>query len=86
MKPKKPTRKQLFVSDKCQCWSYTIVKMRAKQYLGDSVYVDYDGYYLILTTENGIKESNRILLEPKVFEALKNYVDRLKEPQPQDPL
>ena len=60
--------------------------MADKQYLGDSVYVDYDGYHFILTTENGDEVSNRVFLEPIVFAALKNYVDRLKEPQPQDPL
>ena len=61
--------------------------MADKQYLGDSVYVDYDGYNLILTTGHGVGVvANRIILEPTVFAALKNYVDRLKEPQPQDPL
>ncbi len=24
-----------------------------KEYIGDSVYANYDGYYIILTTENG---------------------------------
>ena len=54
--------------------------MRA--YLGDSVYADFDGYYVTLTTENGLPNdpSNRICLEPKVIAALMRYVQKIKEP------
>lgn len=50
-----------------------------KQYIGDSVYVDLDGLCIVLTTENGYPSdpSNRIVLEPEVYEALVRYVDRL---------
>jgi len=49
----------------------------AKQYLGDSVYVDRNQYgQLVLTTENGMGASNTIYLEPEVYQALKSYVDR----------
>lgn len=41
-----------------------------KQYLGDGVYLEYDGANLILTTENGISVTNRIVLEWEVFQAL----------------
>ena len=36
-----------------------------KQYLGDSVYAQFDGYHVILTTENGYNDDprNRIALE-----------------------
>lgn len=50
-----------------------------KDYLGDSVYVEHDGYMLTLTTENGFGPSNTIHLEPAVYEALVRYVERLKE-------
>lgn len=53
-----------------------------KMYLGDSVYVEFDGYGLWLTTENGLPTdpSNKIYLEPVVFENLKFYVEKgLKE-------
>ncbi len=53
-----------------------------KQYLGDGVYVDCDGYALILTTEDGIRETNRIVLEPEVWAALADYVARLTKPIP----
>lgn len=40
-----------------------------KDYLGDSVYAQHDGYHVILTTENGKPDdpSNTIALEPNVI-------------------
>lgn len=49
--------------------------MDKKQYLGDSVYVEYDGYGVWLTTENGFGPTNKIYLEPGSVEALKSLVD-----------
>ena len=51
-----------------------------KQYLGDSVYVVFDGYHVTLTTENGYPDDPRnvIHLEPAVYEALVRYVESLK--------
>lgn len=52
-----------------------------KVYLGDSVYADYDGYHVILTTENGYPDDprNRIALEDQVIFALNNYVQAIRE-------
>ena len=52
-----------------------------KEYLGDSVYADCDGYSLILTTENGLPNdpSNHICLEPAVYEKLERYVAKLRD-------
>lgn len=52
-----------------------------KDYIGDSVYVQHDGYHIILTTENGRPgdPSNHIALEPSVLEALNRYVARIKD-------
>lgn len=50
----------------------------AKAYLGDGCYVTLDGYALVLTTENGISETNRIVLEPDVYGELEECVKRLK--------
>jgi hypothetical protein len=50
----------------------------AKQYLGAGAYVDFDGFALVLTTENLISETNRIVLEPEVYAALVRYVDALR--------
>lgn len=44
-----------------------------KQYLGDSVYAEFDGFGIVLTTENGHGPSNIIILEPQVLAALDNY-------------
>jgi hypothetical protein len=50
----------------------------SKRYIGDGVYVDFDGYGIVLTTENGISETNRIVLEPEVYGLLLEYVKALK--------
>jgi len=47
-----------------------------KQYIGDAVYVDWDGFHIVLTTEDGYRATNTIMLEPQVFEALERWVDR----------
>lgn len=52
--------------------------IRAKEYLGDSVYVTYDGNGLILTTENGLGPSNTIYIEPDVYGSLLAYVEAIK--------
>jgi len=49
----------------------------AKNYIGDSVYADFDQHgQLVLTTENGYGPSNTIYLEPEVYHALLEYVER----------
>jgi hypothetical protein len=45
-----------------------------KEYLGDGVYADYDGFHIILTTENGMETTNEILLDPRVCISLQNYI------------
>ena len=49
-----------------------IKKYEKKTYIGDSVYVHFDGYHFILETINGYPDDprNRIGLEPPVFESL----------------
>lgn len=49
-----------------------------KQYLGDGVYINFDGHDITLTTENGIEVQNRIVLEPKVLHSLFMYLNRLR--------
>jgi hypothetical protein len=49
-----------------------------KVYLGDGVYVEFDGQDLVLTTENGMTVTNRIVLEPEVYELLLIYVHKAK--------
>lgn len=46
-----------------------------KIYLGDAVYAEVDELGdLVLTTEDGIRATNRIVLEPSVLLALQEYV------------
>ena len=56
----------------------------SKHYLGDAVYVDfnYDTHMIILTTEDGIHDTNRIFLDPLVWHALVNYLKHLAPPPP----
>ncbi len=52
--------------------------IETKEYLGDSVYAEFDGHGIVLTTENMDTPSNVIVLEPEVLDALNKYVERLK--------
>ena len=53
-----------------------------KHYIGDSVYVDFDGFSLIITTEQSDSvASNTIVLEPDVYQQLVLYVEGLKHDQ-----
>jgi hypothetical protein len=49
-----------------------------KEYIGDSVYIEFDGFGLIMTTENGrpTDPSNEIYLEPEVFQALIRFAKK----------
>lgn len=51
-------------------------KYSTKLYLGDAVYVHFDGYHFILETSDGYSFTNTIALEPEVFEALIEYRDK----------
>ena len=57
-----------------------------KTYLGDSVYADFDGYGVTLTTENGLinDPSNTIYLQPEVVAVLNLFLKKQKEPKPSD--
>jgi hypothetical protein len=45
-----------------------------KRYIGDGVYVEVDEQGVILTTEDGVSTTNRIVLEPEVWAALMQFV------------
>ena len=49
----------------------------AKVYLGDGCYAEHDGYAIELTTEDGFRVTNRIVLEPQVCASLVSYVKTL---------
>ena len=45
-------------------------------YLGDGVYATFDGYQVWVHTSDGLRITNSIALEPKVFKALQEYYCR----------
>jgi hypothetical protein len=47
---------------------------KPRAYLGDSVYVSFDGQMITLTTNNGGEDSNTIHLELEVYAALLRFV------------
>lgn len=54
-----------------------------KDYLGDSVYADFDGRGIVLTTDNGTGASNTIYMEPEVLRALNRFYERMTtQPEP----
>ena len=44
-----------------------------KVYLGDGVYISFDGYGFMLTVEDGMSVTGRVYLEPEVWRALQLY-------------
>lgn len=58
-----------------------------KTYIGDSVYLEFDGWSIILTTENGLPNdpSNKIILEPEVYNDLVRYVTHLRQKAEEKP-
>lgn len=44
-----------------------------RDYLGDGVYVGFDGFNVVLTAENGIRATDIVYLEPSVFESLSRW-------------
>ncbi|HXP67863.1 MAG TPA: hypothetical protein VOA88_01150 [Candidatus Dormibacteraeota bacterium] len=54
---------------------------KPKTYLGDGCYADIIAGNLILTTEDGSRTTNRVVLEPEVLSALLSY---LGFPKPED--
>ena len=54
--------------------------MNEKEYLGDSVYAEFDGDGIILTTENGLPEQrNTIYLDMATIAALTRFVEMIAE-------
>jgi len=45
-----------------------------REYLGDGLYVEYDGYHIWLAASNGIEDTNRVALEPRVLDLFLDYL------------
>ncbi len=48
-----------------------------KTYLGDGCYADNDGFAIHVTTENGERVTNCIVLEPETYVALVRYAETI---------
>lgn len=53
------------------------VDRESKRYLGDGLYANRHGYYVLLTTEDGARVTNTIFLEPAAWKALVQFVESL---------
>lgn len=49
-----------------------------KDYLGDGVYAEYDGYHIALTVDRS-GQTETVYLEPQVFAALVRFEKRVAE-------
>ena len=52
--------------------------MEFNHYLGDGLYVDFDGYQIKLYAHDGLRATNVVYLEPRVLEQFFRYVEELK--------
>lgn len=53
-----------------------------KDYLGDGAYAEADDFGgVILTAEDGVRATDRVVLEPEVLAAFERYVARMREAQ-----
>jgi hypothetical protein len=49
-----------------------------QEYLGDGVYVKFDGYQIVLMANSHVSPTDTIALDPHVIKALIRYVERLE--------
>lgn len=50
-----------------------------KIYIGDGIYAEYQGYCVVLTTENGICVSNTIVMEKEHVDSLYEWFNKMRE-------
>lgn len=56
-----------------------------RSYLGDGVYVEHDGWHIILSTERDGR-TEKIYLDPSVFDSLQRYAAMLLKKYSGDPV
>lgn len=60
------------------------MELPGKRYLGDGAYVECDGCAFVLTAEDGIRVTHRIVLEPEVYLALRRFVEDVVKARQQE--
>ena len=53
-------------------------------YLGDGVYVEFDGYHIKLTTSDGISDTNTIYLDNNVTISFETWLKEFKQKMLED--
>lgn len=48
------------------------------EFLGDGLFVSYDGYQYRLYASNGISVTNEVFLEPSVLQNFLHYISRIR--------
>ena len=57
-----------------------------KAYIGDGAFVEFDGFAVVLSTEDGEQTTNRIVLEPDTLNALLEWLQAMAEELTRDEL
>ena len=53
--------------------------MNSWEYLGDGVYVNFDGFGIWLHANSHDKPTDRIYLEPQILQSLNEYAERMRK-------
>jgi hypothetical protein len=53
--------------------------MNYREYLGDGLYADFDGYHIMLASNNGIQDTNVVYLEPEVLKSFYQYAEMIEQ-------
>ena len=56
-----------------------IDEFEQKVYLGDGAYAEYDGWHIIITTSNGMYDTNAVYLEPLALDRFLAYAEQIKK-------
>jgi hypothetical protein len=57
-----------------------------KAYIGDGAFVEFDGFAVVLSTEDGEQTTNRIVLEPDTLNSLLEWLQTMAEELTRDEL
>jgi len=55
------------------------MKKLPKEYLGDGLYANFDGFQIELTAENGLNITDTVALEPSVYKRLREYAKAINK-------
>lgn len=53
--------------------------MNYREYLGDGLYADFDGYQILLAANNGITDTDVVYLEPEVLKKFFTYIELIEQ-------